>query len=120
MSWGFKGKIEIIEQALLPHPKDDATIDVCNAWDKLISEQMKISMLMLTSMSHKLQKDMENHMAYDMLEELKGCFSDMHELAKTLKLFPCIQDVWRTFCQSYKMFEIQYVGDHVLMMKNHA
>ncbi|GJW86769.1 hypothetical protein Tco_0162109 [Tanacetum coccineum] len=49
----------------------NALMEAVNAYQDLVSNQEKVALLMLASKTHEQQKEMEDHIAYDMVNELK-------------------------------------------------
>ncbi|GJS35578.1 hypothetical protein Tco_0533960 [Tanacetum coccineum] len=73
----YEKKLVHLEQPLplSPNPETVAPREI-EAYLALLNSQQEVAYLMLASMSPKLQKNLENYNAYDMLEELKTMFEE--------------------------------------------
>ncbi|KAI3723657.1 hypothetical protein L2E82_35412 [Cichorium intybus] len=91
------------EPPAIPKPAHDA-------WLKKIDDSIDASCLMLATMIPDLQKDLENHSAYDMINQLKEMFQ---QLARTERF-----ETVRAF-HACKMEDGQTVSSYVLKMKSH-
>ncbi|GJW26831.1 hypothetical protein Tco_0040642 [Tanacetum coccineum] len=105
-----EGKLAHLEQPLIPHPYLIASQVARDAYNALYDTQNEVACLMLGSMSHKLQKALENYRAYDMIQELKTMFEEQakHELFETVKAF-----------HACKQEEGQSVSSYLLKMKSY-
>ncbi|GJZ14040.1 zinc finger, CCHC-type containing protein [Tanacetum coccineum] len=106
----IQGKLAHLEQPLIPHPYLVASQVARDAYNALYDTQNEVACLMLGSMSHKLQKALENYRAYDMIQELKTMFEEQakHELFETVKAF-----------HACKQEEGQSVSSYLLKMKSY-
>ncbi|KAI3738553.1 hypothetical protein L2E82_28589 [Cichorium intybus] len=91
------------EPPAIPKPAHDA-------WLKKMDDSIDASCLMLATMIPDLQKDLENHSAYDMIHQLKEMFQ---QLAGTERF-----ETVRAF-HTCKMEDGQSVSSYVLKMKSH-
>ncbi|KAI3708868.1 hypothetical protein L2E82_38397 [Cichorium intybus] len=81
-----------------------------DTWLKKMDDSIDASCLMLATMIPDLQKDLENHSAYDMINQLKEIFQ---QLARTERF-----ETVRAF-HACKMEDGQTVSSYVLKMKSH-
>ncbi|GKB57045.1 hypothetical protein Tco_0913231 [Tanacetum coccineum] len=84
-----EGKLAHLERTLIPFPYLVASQAARDAYNALYDVQNEVACLMLGSMSPKLQRDLENYKAYDMIQELKTMFEEQakQELFETVKAF---------------------------------
>ncbi|GJS65297.1 zinc finger, CCHC-type containing protein [Tanacetum coccineum] len=97
-----------MEEALPEAPPATATAAVRNAYTRRVAEQQEVACLMLVSMTPKIQKNLEDQPAYEILQELKTMFQQQaeQELFETVKAF-----------HACKQEEGQSVSTYVLKMK---
>ncbi|GKE88951.1 hypothetical protein Tco_1566426, partial [Tanacetum coccineum] len=67
-----EGKLAHLEHPLIPLPLHVAPQAVRDTYEVLYDAQNEVVCLMLGSMSHDLQRELENYKAYDMIQELKN------------------------------------------------
>ncbi|GKD32252.1 hypothetical protein Tco_1243030 [Tanacetum coccineum] len=70
----YEGKFHRTDSPLSDPPAMDATPEHFTTYQYLLVEKDKVALLILTCMTPELQKEMENHNAYDMNNELKNMF----------------------------------------------
>ena len=104
-------KLYVLDEPLPEKPADNAHRAEKNAYEKHHNDSIDVACLMLTTMSFKLQKDMENMEAYDMIFNLKEMFQQQarQERYETTKAL-----------HSCKMVEGASVSAHVLTMKGYG
>ncbi|GJW04149.1 zinc finger, CCHC-type containing protein [Tanacetum coccineum] len=100
-------EVKQLRQSRIPIVKHLAAHDAYNA---LYDTQNKVACLMLGSMSHKLQRALENYKAYDMMQELKTMFEEQakHELFEKVQAF-----------HACKQEDGQSVSSYLLKMKSY-
>ncbi|GKD45298.1 zinc finger, CCHC-type containing protein [Tanacetum coccineum] len=101
-------KLHHLEEALPEAPPATATDAVRNAYTCRVAEQQEVACLMLVSMTPEIQKNLEDRLAFEILQELKTMFQQQaeQELFKTVKAF-----------HAYKQEEGQSISTYVLKMK---
>ena len=67
-------KLYVLDEPLPEEPADNAPRAEKNAYEKHHNDSIDVACLMLATMSSKLQKDLENMEAYDMIFNLKEMF----------------------------------------------
>ncbi|GKE93954.1 hypothetical protein Tco_1578809 [Tanacetum coccineum] len=82
-------KLHHLEEALPEAPPTTATAVVRNAYTCRVAEQQEVACLMLVSMTPKIQKNLEDQPAFEILHELKTIFQQqaVQELFETVKAF---------------------------------
>ncbi|GKB51286.1 hypothetical protein Tco_0902039 [Tanacetum coccineum] len=107
----YEGKLHRIDSPLFDPHVANANPDQVAANQALLGEQNKAAMLMLACMTLELQKEMENHNAYDMINELKSMFQTQgsQELYDTQRRL-----------NACKMEEGQSVSSHVLKIESYV
>ncbi|GJX81018.1 zinc finger, CCHC-type containing protein [Tanacetum coccineum] len=101
-------KLHHLEEALPEAPPATATAVVRNAYTCRVAEQQEVACLMLVSLTPKIQKNLEDRTAFEILQELKTMFQQQaeQELFETVKAF-----------HACKQEEGQSVSTYVLKMK---
>ncbi|GKC79911.1 hypothetical protein Tco_1130685, partial [Tanacetum coccineum] len=97
-----------LDEALPEVPPATATATVRNAYTRRVAEQQEVYCLMLVSMTPDIQKNLEDRIAFEILQELKTMFQQQaeQELFETIKAF-----------YACKQEEGQFVSTYVLKMK---
>ncbi|KAD6118913.1 hypothetical protein E3N88_10184 [Mikania micrantha] len=89
---------------------DEDNVEAFNDWVKYVEDSVQVSCLMLASMTPDLQKDFENHIAYDMITQLKEMFQQQSRVER----FETVRAL-----HACRMDETQLVSSYVLKMKSH-
>nr|GFC58569.1 zinc finger, CCHC-type [Tanacetum cinerariifolium] len=86
-------KLHHLEEALPEAPPATATADVRDVYTRKVTKQQEVSCLMLFSMTPKIQKNLEDRPAFEILQELKTMFQQQaeQELFETVKHL-CAED----------------------------
>ncbi|GKA66438.1 hypothetical protein Tco_0766246, partial [Tanacetum coccineum] len=105
-----ESKLVHLEQPLIPLPLPAASQAARDAYDALFDAQNEVACLMIGSMSHDLQRALENYKAYDITQELKTMFEEQakQELYETVKAF-----------HACKQEDGQSVSPYLLKMKDY-
>ncbi|KAD7477199.1 hypothetical protein E3N88_00335 [Mikania micrantha] len=105
----FAKKHYVLEGPVPNEPKGNTTT-ACKAWDKHNEDAIEVDCLMQATMSSDLQKNMEDMIAFDMIQQLTGMFQKQarQERYDTMK-----QLIGR------RMQEGSSVSAHVLTMKGY-
>ncbi|GJS00123.1 hypothetical protein Tco_0316631 [Tanacetum coccineum] len=82
-------KLHYLEEALPKAPPATTTAAVRNAYTRRVAKQQEVSCLMLVSMTLKIQKNLEDRPAFEILQELKTMFQQQaeQELFEIVKAF---------------------------------
>ncbi|GJR45248.1 zinc finger, CCHC-type containing protein [Tanacetum coccineum] len=72
-------KLHYLEEALPKAPPATTTAAVRNAYTPRVAKQQEVSCLMLVSMTLKIQKNLEDRPAFEILQELKTMFQQQAE-----------------------------------------
>ncbi|GKA21223.1 retrotransposon protein, putative, ty1-copia subclass [Tanacetum coccineum] len=101
-------KFHHLEEALPEAPPATTTAAVRNAYTRRVTEQQEVACLILVSMTLKIQKNLEDRPAFEILQELKTIFQQQaeQELFETVKAF-----------HACKQEEGQSISTYVLKMK---
>ncbi|GJX96193.1 hypothetical protein Tco_0351991 [Tanacetum coccineum] len=101
-------KLYHLEEALPKAPPATATAAVRNAYTRRVAKQQEVACLMLVSMTHEIQKNLEDRPAFEILQELKTMFQQQaeQELIEIVKAF-----------HACKQEDGQSVSTYVLKMK---
>ncbi|KAD4180294.1 hypothetical protein E3N88_28885 [Mikania micrantha] len=94
----------------IPDQPDENDVEAFNDWVKYVEDSVQVSCLMLASMTSDLQKDFENHNAYDMITQLKEMFQQQSRVER----FETVRAL-----HACRMDETQSVSSYVLKMKSH-
>lgn len=94
----------------IPDQPDEGNVEAFNDWVKYTEDTIQVSCLMLASMTPDLQKDFENHNAYDMITQLKEMFQQQSRVQR----FETVRAL-----HACRMDETQSVSSYVLKMKSH-
>ena len=94
----------------IPDQPDEANVEAFQAWVNYVEDSVQVSCLMLASMTPEIQKDFENHNAYDMITQLKEMFQQQARTAR----FETVRAL-----HACRMEEGQSVSTYVLKMKSH-
>ncbi|KAD5318112.1 hypothetical protein E3N88_18058 [Mikania micrantha] len=94
----------------IPDQPDEDNVEAFNDWVKYVEDSVQVSCLMLASMTPDLQKDFENHNAYDMITQLKEMFQQQSRVER----FETVRAL-----HACRMDETQSVSSYVLKMKSH-
>ncbi|GJV62359.1 zinc finger, CCHC-type containing protein [Tanacetum coccineum] len=80
-------KLHHLEEALPKAPPATTTAAVRNAYTPRVAKQQEVSCLMLVSMTLKIQKNLEDRPAFEILQELKTMFQQQaeQELFETIR-----------------------------------
>ena len=87
-------RLRVIDDPILVETAEKATKDEGNAYQKYCDESEDVAYLMLATMSHELQMQLDGMVAKDMIEHLKLRYegSQRHDRINTIKnLFACKQ-----------------------------
>ncbi|GKG27643.1 hypothetical protein Tco_0405970, partial [Tanacetum coccineum] len=109
-----QGQVTFLEHPIpvvpVPAPRQELPPDVLAVHTTWVKASKEITGLMLMIMDPKIQKNLEQLGAYDMLKELKTLFSQQveHELLQTVREF-----------HTFKHEEGQSVSSYVLIMKSY-
>nr|GEW47299.1 zinc finger, CCHC-type [Tanacetum cinerariifolium] len=103
-------KLHHLKEALPKAPPTITTVVVRNAYIRKVSEQQEVASLMLVSMTPEIQKNLEDHTAFEILQELKTIFQQQaeQEMFEIVKAF-----------HACKQEEGQSVSTYVLKMKSY-
>ncbi|GJZ15353.1 hypothetical protein Tco_0551030 [Tanacetum coccineum] len=103
-------KLHHLEEALPEAPPATTTAAVRNAHTHMVVEQQEVACLMLVRMTPEIQKNLEDHTAFEILLELKTMFQQQakQELFETIKAF-----------HACKQEKGQSVSTYVLKMKDY-
>lgn len=101
-------KLYVLDGPLPPAPARNATQAAKDAWSKHCDDVADVQCLMLATMDANLQRDLEFHKPYEMIEQLKGMFQQQAQ-----------QELHDTFMElvNCKLQEGSPVSPHVLKMK---
>ncbi|GKB37633.1 hypothetical protein Tco_0882575 [Tanacetum coccineum] len=101
-------KLHHLEEALPEAPPVTTIASVRNAYTRRVAEQQEVACLMLVSMTPEIQKNLEDRIAFEILQELKTMFRKQaeQELFETVKAF-----------HACKQEEGQSVSTYALKMK---
>ena len=94
----------------IPDQPDEDNVEAFNDWVKYVEDSVQVSCLMLASMTPDLQKDFENHNAYDMITQLKEMFQQQSRVER----FETVRAL-----HACRMDETQSVSSYVLKIKSH-
>src|SRR5919199_4045241 len=94
----------------IPDQPDEADAEGMIWWEKYCTDARQVACLMLGTMIPDLQKDYENHSAYDMITQLKETFEQLSRVER-------FETVWALW--ACRMDESQSVSSYVLKMKSY-
>src|SRR5919202_1518075 len=94
----------------IPDQPDEADAEAMMWWEKYCTDARQVACLMLGTMVPDLQKDFENHSAYDMITQLKEMFMQLSRVER----FETVRALW-----ACRMDESQSVSSYVLKMKSY-
>nr|GEY75387.1 hypothetical protein [Tanacetum cinerariifolium] len=78
-------KLNVLEQPMTLAPTVGAPNNELEDWNAQCDRHNVVSCLMLSSMSHELQRKFENYASYDMLQELKSMFEKQARVERIQK-----------------------------------
>ncbi|GJR15913.1 hypothetical protein Tco_0798565 [Tanacetum coccineum] len=102
----YEKKLHYLEEAL----PEVSPATVCNAYTRRVAKQQQVACHMLASMTLKIQKNLEDRIAFDILHELKTIFQQQanQELFEAVKAF-----------HAYRQEEGQSISNYVLKKKGY-
>nr|GEW01843.1 zinc finger, CCHC-type [Tanacetum cinerariifolium] len=106
---GNEQKLHHLEEALPEAPPATANAVVRKAYTRRVTEQQEVACLMLVSMTLEIQKNLEDHIAFKILHELKTMFQQhaKQELFETVKAFHACK---QKECQSFSNYVLKMKG----------